>query len=68
MGALGLVELEGVGDAVDDAFGDAGGVAALEADVVLRGDPGQQCDLLAAQAGHAAAVVAVGRADRPARG
>ena len=34
--AFGIVELEGVGDAVDDALGDAGGVAALEADVVLR--------------------------------
>ena len=36
VGAFGLVELEGVGDAVDDAFGDPGGVAAFEPDVVLR--------------------------------
>jgi hypothetical protein len=30
MGPLGVVELQGVGDAVDDAVGDAGGVAALQ--------------------------------------
>ena len=36
MGALGLVELEGMGDAVDDALGDTGRIAAFEPDVVLR--------------------------------
>ena len=60
MGPLGLVELQGVGDAVDDALGDAGGVAALEPDVVLRRDAGEQGDLLAAQARDASAVAAVG--------
>src|SRR4029453_6503058 len=38
MGPLGVVELQGVGDGVDDALGDAGGVAALEPGVVLAGD------------------------------
>ena len=60
VGAFGLVELQCLGDAVDDAVGDAGGVAALEADVVLRRDAGEQGDLFAAQAGDAAAVAAVG--------
>jgi hypothetical protein len=35
MRPLSLIELQGVRDAVDDAFRDAGGVAALEPDVVL---------------------------------
>ena len=34
--AFGVVELQGVSDAVDDALGDPGGVAAFEPDVVLR--------------------------------
>jgi len=34
--AFGVVELKGVGDAVDDGLGDPGGVASLQADVVLR--------------------------------
>ena len=51
MRPLGFVELQCVGDAVDDALGDAGGVAAFEADVVLGGDAGEQRDLLAAQPG-----------------
>ena len=34
--AFGVVELERMGDAVDDALGDPGSIAALEADVVLR--------------------------------
>jgi len=38
MGVLGLVEVQGASDAVDDAVGDAGGVAALELGVVLAGD------------------------------
>jgi hypothetical protein len=35
MRPLSLIELQGVSDAVDDALRDAGGVAALEPDVVL---------------------------------
>ena len=57
---FGVVELECVGDAVDDALGDSGGVAAFETDVVLRRDTCQECDLLAAQAGDAATLVAIG--------
>ena len=59
VGPLGLVELQGVGDAVDDAVGDAGGVAALEPGVVLDGDAGEEGDLLAAQARDPPAVAAV---------
>jgi hypothetical protein len=40
VGPLGVVELQGVGDGVDDAVGDAGGVAALQPGVVLAGDAG----------------------------
>jgi hypothetical protein len=47
--SLGLVELQRMRDAVDDALGDAGGVASLEPDVVLARDPGEQRNLLAAQ-------------------
>ena len=60
MGPLSVVELQGVGHAVDDAVGDAGGVAALEPDVVLDGDAGEEGDLLAAQARDPPAVAAVG--------
>jgi hypothetical protein len=35
VGALGVVELQRVRDAIDDALRDAGGVAALERGVVL---------------------------------
>ena len=50
MRPLGVIELQRVRDAVDDALRDAGGVAALEPGVVLRRDPGEDGDLLAAQA------------------
>ena len=50
MVTLGLVELQGVDDAVQDVVGDAADVAALEARVVLDADPGEHRDLLAAQA------------------
>ena len=59
MRPLGLVELQRVGDAVDDALGDAGGVAALEPGVVLDRDAGEEGDLLAAQARDPPAVAAV---------
>ena len=50
MGAVGLVELQGAGDAVEYVFGDASYVAALEAHVVLGADPGEQRHLLATEA------------------
>jgi hypothetical protein len=56
---LGLVELQYPGDGVDDALRDAGGVAALQADVVLTGDAREQGDLLAAQPGDPSALSAV---------
>jgi len=45
---LGIIEPQGVRDTVDDARGDSGGIAALEADVVLRRNACQQGDLFAA--------------------
>jgi len=59
--ALGVVELEGSADALEHGFGDADGVAAFEADVVLDAHAGEQRDLLAAQAGHASATAEVGQ-------
>ena len=40
--------------------GDAHGVAALEADVVLRRDADEQCRLFSTQSGYAAPVASVG--------
>ena len=60
--ALGLVELEGVDEPVQDAVGDAADAAALEAGVVLDADPGEQGDLLAAQPGDAAVRAVHGQA------
>jgi hypothetical protein len=48
---LHLVEAQGGGDRVQDLVGDSGDVAALDPDVVLGAHPGQQRDLLTAQAG-----------------
>ena len=59
MGPLGLVELQCVRDAVDDALGDSGGVAALEPGVVLARDACEEGDLLAAQPRDPPAVSAV---------
>ena len=47
---------------VEHRLGDAGGVAAFEAHVVLDAHAGEQRDLLAAQPGHAAATAEVGQA------
>ena len=68
MGPLGFVELQRVGDAVDDALGDAAGVATFEPGVVLARDAGQQGDLVAAQAWDASAFSVVRGGVRPARG
>jgi hypothetical protein len=58
MSPLGLVELQGVSDAVDDAVRDAGGVAALQPGVVLARDACEESDLVAAQARDPPAVSA----------
>jgi len=52
--AFGVVELEGVADAVQDAVGYAADVAAFESCVVLDADAGQERDLFAAQSGDTA--------------
>ena len=57
VGALGLVELQGVCDRFEDAVRDTGHVAALKAGVVGDADAGQDGDLLAAQPGDAAGAV-----------
>jgi hypothetical protein len=58
MRALSVVEPQRVGNGVQDAVGGTGGVAALQALVVLDAHAGQRGDLLAAQAGHLAAAEA----------
>ena len=59
VGALGVVEPQRVGERLEDDVGGAGGVAALQALVVLDADPGQRGDLLAPQPRHT--TLAVGR-------
>ena len=49
MGPFGFVELQRPHDAFEHVFGDAAGVAALEAGVVLDADPGQHRDLFTTQ-------------------
>ena len=61
MGVLGLVELQGSADAVQDGLGDAGPVAAFEPDVVLGAHPGEEGDLFAAQPLHPASSAEVGQ-------
>ena len=61
MGPLGLVQLQRVGDAVQDRIRRAGQVAALHPHVVVDADPGQQRDLLATQPLHPAVAAAVRR-------
>ena len=58
---LGLVELQGSTDAVDDGVGDAGGVTPFETLVVLGAHAREQGDLLAAQAWNAATATEVGQ-------
>ncbi len=59
---LGLVELQGSTDPVQDGLGDPGPVAPFEPDVVLGAHPGQEGNLFTAQAFHAAASTEVGQA------
>jgi hypothetical protein len=58
VGALGVVEPQRVGERLEDAVGGTGGVAALQAFVVLDAHPGQGGDLLAPQPGHSPLAVA----------
>ena len=60
MASFGIVELERVHDPVDDAFGDAGGVSALEPNVILAGDAGERGHLLPAQPRDSSTVGAEG--------
>ena len=54
---FGLVELQGAGDGVQHAVGDAGEVAALQLGVVVGADPGQHGYFFAAQSGDASPAV-----------
>ena len=54
MGAFGVVELEGAGDRVENAGGDAAEGTAFELGVILNAHPGQGGDLAAPQPGHPA--------------
>jgi hypothetical protein len=58
--ALSLVELERARERFHDAFGDAAEVAALEARVVVDGNPGEQRHLLPAETRNTAGAGAVG--------
>jgi hypothetical protein len=50
--ALGLVEVESPDEVLQNAVGDAAGVAAFQANVVIDAHPGQHRDLFAAEPGH----------------
>ena len=56
---FGVVELQSVRHAIDDALGDTSGGASLEADVVLDRDPGEERCFLAPQARDPPAPAAV---------
>lgn len=60
--ALGVIEMQCPGERVENAVGGAGEVAALQPRVVRNAHAGQDRDLLATKAGHAAGAV-VGQAD-----
>ena len=67
MGAFGVIELQRARQRLEDAVGDAGGVAAFELGVVGDADTGERGDLLAAQAGNTTWTAAEG-ADARLRG
>ena len=54
---FGLVEVQGAGDGVENAVGDAGEVAALQTGVVVGADAGEHRHFFAAQAGNASPAV-----------
>jgi hypothetical protein len=58
VGVLGVVELQGPCQCLEDAVRDPLDVAALEAGVIRNADPGEDGDLFAAQSGDAARAVA----------
>jgi hypothetical protein len=58
---LGVVELQGMHDPVDDALGDAGGVAALKPDVVLARYAGEHRGFFPTQPGDPSAIGAEDR-------
>jgi transcriptional regulator with XRE-family HTH domain len=58
VGALGVVELKGVGEHFEHAVGDAGCVPAIQAPVVVDADAGQRRHLLAPQSRHLTPAVA----------
>lgn len=60
MRSLGLVELKRTCKRLEDALGDAGGVAALELRVISNADAGEQRNLFPSQARNPARAMAVG--------
>jgi len=74
VGALDLVELERAGDSLQHVFGDAAHAAALQLDVILDADAGEESYLFTAKPGHAAPAAVggkaglLGRDPRPPRG
>jgi hypothetical protein len=56
-----VVEVQGAGDGSQYGFGDVRVAALFQAGVVVRADPGQKRDLLAAQPGHPAGPAAGGQ-------
>ena len=58
MCALGVVELERVGERLEDGVGDPGGIAALEALVILDAHSGERGHLFTAQARYLPTAVA----------
>jgi hypothetical protein len=54
--ALGVVELQGMHDPVDDALGDAGGIAALKPDVILARNTREHRGLFPTQPGNPSAI------------
>ena len=65
MVAFGLIKLQRPGEALEDGVGGAGEVAAFHPDVVVDADPGEQRDLLPAQACHPAVAAIGGQAGLP---
>ena len=61
VGALSLVELQRVGDRLQDAVGDTAQVSPLELDVVVDADPGEQRHLFSVQPGDPAATPPYGQ-------
>ena len=59
---LGLVELQGAGERVEHAVGDAGQIAPLESRVVVDADAGEQRHLFSAEPRNAAVATVCGQA------